>query len=311
MELKPEIQRYLTQRAQLGLPLVWQAQLSEVRDSTYSHIALSQPLIDLFEVRKLSITGPTAKLPVRIYRNDDLTNKPALIFFHGGGWVLNFLDIYEPALRKLAQLSKFVIVAVEYQKAPEHPYPTAFDDCFATLEWVVKNSQSLGVDLSAIGVGGDSAGGNLASAVALKTRDTQLVDLAFQLLIYPCNDYRMNYDSAVKFSENYGLTTKAMKWFWQQYLQNESDKLNPYAVPILSKSLAGVAPALIYTAEFDPLSDDGKNYYLALKNDLVSSIYKEYPGQIHGFFNLSGITDDAESLYFDISIEINRLLGRV
>jgi acetyl esterase len=311
MGLKPEIKQYLAQRAQLGLPLVWQAPLSEVRDSTYSHIALSQPLIDLFEVKKLWISGPTANLPVRIYRDDNSANKPALIFFHGGGWVLNFLDIYEPALRKLAKISKLVIVAVEYQKAPEHPYPTPFNDCYATLEWVVKNSKSLGVDTSAIGVGGDSAGGNLASAVALKTRDTKLVDLAFQLLIYPCNDYRMNYDSAIKFSENFGLTSKAMKWFWQQYLQKESDKLDAYAVPILSKSLVGVAPALIYTAEFDPLVDDGKNYHLALKNNLVPSIYKEFPGQIHGFFNLSGITNDAESLYSDISIEINQLLGRV
>jgi acetyl esterase len=311
MGLKPEIKQYLAQRAQLGLPLVWQAPLSEVRDSTYSHIALSQPLIDLFEVKKLWISGPTANLPVRIYRDDNSANKPALIFFHGGGWVLNFLDIYEPALRKLAKKSKLVIVAVEYQKAPEHPYPTPFNDCYATLEWVVKNSKSLGVDTSAIGVGGDSAGGNLASAVALKTRDTKLVDLAFQLLIYPCNDYRMNYDSAIKFSENFGLTSKAMKWFWQQYLQKESDKLDAYAVPILSKSLVGVAPALIYTAEFDPLVDDGKNYHLALKNNLVPSIYKEFPGQIHGFFNLSGITNDAESLYSDISIEINQLLGRV
>jgi acetyl esterase len=234
-----------------------------------------------------------------------------LIFFHGGGWVLNFLDIYEPALRKLAQISNLVIVAVEYQKAPEHPFPTPFDDCYATLEWVVHNAQSLGIDLSALGVGGDSAGGNLASAVALKARDTKLVDLAFQLLIYPCNDYSMNYDSATKFSENFGLTTKAMKWFWRQYLQSELDKSNPYAVPIVSQSLAGVAPALIYTAEFDPLTDDGKNYHLALKHDSVPSIYKEYPGQIHGFFTLSGITNDAESLYSDISLEINRLLGSV
>jgi len=311
MGLKPEIKQYLAQRAQLGLPLVWQAPLSEVRESTYSHIALSQPLIDLFEVKKLWISGPTANLPVRIYRNDNSANQPALIYFHGGGWVLNFLDIYEPALRKLAKISKLVIVAVEYQKAPEHPYPTPFNDCYATLEWVVKNSKSLGIDTSSIGVGGDSAGGNLASAVALKTRDTKLIDLAFQLLIYPCNDHRMNYDSATKFSENFGLTSKAMQWFWQQYLQKESDKLDAYAVPILSNSLAGVAPALIYTAEFDPLVDDGRNYHLALKNDLVPSIYKEYPGQIHGFFNLSGITNDAESLYSDISFEINQLLGRV
>jgi len=174
MGLKPEIRQYLSERSALGLPAVWQAPLDEIRKNTNLHIALSQPLIDLFEVKKILIPGPKSDLPVRIYRPSQKLNLPALVFFHGGGWVLNFLDIYEPALRKLALAGDFVIIAVEYQKAPEHPYPAAFNDCFATLEWVVKNAMSLGIDPKAIGVGGDSAGGNLASAVALKVRDLNL-----------------------------------------------------------------------------------------------------------------------------------------
>ena len=295
----------------MGLPAVWQAPLSEIRENTHLNVALTQPLIELFEVEKFSITGPTANLPIRIYRSNDLKNKPALVFFHGGGWVLNFLDIYEPALRKLAKASDLVIIAVEYQKAPERAYPIPFDDCYATLEWVIDNAHRLGLNLNAIGVGGDSAGGNLAAAVAIKARDLNLIKLAFQLLIYPCNDNKMDYESAEKFSENYGLTTKAMKWFWQQYLPEKTSESDPYAVPKVAKSLTGVAPALIYTAEFDPLVDDGKNYYEKLKNDLVHCVYKEYFGQIHGFFNLSGITNDAELLYSDISNEINIILGRI
>jgi len=200
MGLKPEIRQYLSERSALGLPAVWQAPLDEIRKNTNLHIALSQPLIDLFEVKKILIPGPKSDLPVRIYRPSQKLNLPALVFFHGGGWVLNFLDIYEPALRKLALAGDFVIIAVEYQKAPEHPYPAAFNDCFATLEWVVKNAMSLGIDPKAIGVGGDS-----------------------------------------------------------------------HSVP---------------------------------------AFYKDYPGQIHGFFNLSGVTADAELLYSDISREINSLLGR-
>jgi acetyl esterase len=233
-----------------------------------------------------------------------------LVFFHGGGWVLNFLDIYEPSLRKIAKNGNFVIIAVDYQKAPEHSYPAPLDDCYATLKWVIENSAELGIDLAAIGVGGDSAGGNLASSVALKAFNEQLISLAFQLLIYPCNDYQMNYPSAVNYSQGYGLTTQAMKWFWDQYLSKIEDQEDPYAVPAKAKSLRGVAPAILIAAEFDPLTDDVKNYYQKLIKDSVPAIYREFAGQIHGFFNLSGVTDDAESLYSEIAKEINAILGR-
>lgn len=310
MGLKPEINQYLTQRAAMGLPAVWQASLDEIRGNTHLHVALEQPLIDLFEVSKQKIIGLSSQLPIRIYRPSSDKNLPALVFYHGGGWVLNFLDIYEPALRKLAKAGEFVIVAVEYRKAPEHPFPAAFDDCFATLNWVIQNAESLGVDRDRIGVGGDSAGGNLASAVAIKARDINLIRLCYQLLIYPCNDKDMNYQSATKYADNFGLTTKAMKWFWDQYLQSDEFEENPYAIPNKANSLKGVAPAIILNAEFDPLVDDGKNYHNKLLTDSVFSIYKEYKGQIHGFFNLSGITEDAELLYSDIAENIRFLMER-
>ncbi|MFM8632929.1 MAG: alpha/beta hydrolase [Candidatus Nanopelagicus sp.] len=310
MGLKPEISAYLQDRAALGLPQVWQAPLAQIRENTKLHVALQQSLDEIYSCEHKIIQGPTSKLPIRIYRPSNLQNLPVLLFFHGGGWVLNFLDVYEPVLRKLSNLGNFVIVALEYQKAPEHPYPAAFNDCYATLEWLIDNAKQLDIDLTSVGVGGDSAGGNLASAVALKAVNENLISLAFQLLIYPCNDVKMEYPSAVKNAEGFGLTTKAMKWFWQQYLSNESDKKDPYAVPITAKSLKGVAPAILISAEFDPLADDVRNYYNKLQQDLVPAVYKEYAGQIHGFFNLSGITTDAESLYLDIATEINAILGR-
>ena len=310
MGLKPEIAAYLAERAATGLPQVWQAPLAEIRENTKLHIALKQPLLQINSVDHRSINGPTSKLPIRIYRPSEENNLPALVFFHGGGWVLNFLDIYEPALRKIAKNGNFVIIAVDYQKAPEHSYPAPLDDCYATLKWVIENAKDLGVDLAAIGVGGDSAGGNLASSVALKASDEQLISLAFQLLIYPCNDYQMNYPSATNYSQGYGLTTQAMKWFWDQYLSKVEDREDPYAVPVKANSLRGVAPAILIAAEFDPLTDDVKNYYQKLIKDSVPAIYKEFAGQIHGFFNLSGVTDDAESLYSEIAKEINAVLGR-
>ncbi|NDI25586.1 MAG: alpha/beta hydrolase [Actinobacteria bacterium] len=216
MGLKPEITAYLAEREAMGLPQVWQAPLAEIRENTKLHIALNQPLTQIYSVEHRSINGPSSNLPIRIYRPSEENNLPALVFFHGGGWVLNFLDIYEPALRKIAKNGNFVIIAVEYQKAPEHPYPAPLDDCYVTLKWVIENAEELGINLAAIGVGGDSAGGNLASSVALKACNEQLISLAFQLLIYPCNDNQMNYPSATNYSQGYGLTTQAMKWFWNQ-----------------------------------------------------------------------------------------------
>jgi len=310
MGLKPEITAYLAERSATGLPQVWQAPLAEIRENTKLHIALKQPLLQIYSVDHRSINGPSSNLPIRIYRPSEENNLPALVFFHGGGWVLNFLDIYEPALRKIAKNGNFVIIAVEYQKAPEHSYPAPLDDCYATLKWVIENAAELGIDLAAIGVGGDSAGGNLASSVALKACSEQLISLAFQLLIYPCNDYQMNYPSATNYSQGYGLTTQAMKWFWDQYLSKVEDREDPYAVPVKANSLRGVAPAILIAAEFDPLTDDVKNYYQKLIKDSVPAIYKEFAGQIHGFFNLSGVTEDAELLYSEIAREINAVLGR-
>ena len=310
MGVKPEVKEHLAQRASNGLPEVWQAPVSEIRKNTQSHVALKQPLIDIHEVMHLSISGPTAQLPIRIYRPTQAKNLPALVYFHGGGWVLNFLDIYEPSLRKIAKHGNFIIIAVEYQKAPENPYPVPFNDCYEGLKWTISNASELGIDPLAIGVGGDSAGGNLAAAVAIKARDEKLINLAFQLLIYPCIEVNMDYKSATDFAEGYGLTTKAMKWFWDQYLPNKKDHNDVYAVPTRATNLRGVAPAIIFTAEFDPLTDDGRNYFRRLNEDAVASIYKEYAGQIHGFFNLGGVTEDADLLYLDIAREINAILGR-
>lgn len=310
MGLKPEIAAYLAERVAMGLPQVWQAPLAQIRENTKLHIALKQPLLPIHSIKHRSIAGPTSKLPIRIYRPSSENNLPALVFFHGGGWVLNFLDIYEPALRKIASQGNFVIIAVEYQKAPEHPYPIPLEDCYATLSWVIENAKELGIDITAIGVGGDSAGGNLAAAVALKAFNEQLISLAFQLLIYPCNDYQMKYQSAVNYSQGFGLTTQAMKWFWDQYLVKVEDQEDQYAVPAKAKTLRGVAPAILIAAEFDPLTDDVKNYHQKLIKDSVPAIYKEFKGQIHGFFNLSGVTEDADSLYSEIASEINAVLGR-
>lgn len=283
MPLAPEIIQQLAEQKAAGLPQVWEAPVAVIRELTQGRVAFAGVPEPILLVENRFIPGPTADLPIRIYRPSPDQSAPALVFFHGGGWVLNFLDIYDAALHRLANQSGSVIISVNYQKAPEHPFPTPFDDCYATLLWVKSHAQEIGVDADRIGVGGDSAGGNLAAAVAVKARD-EGANLNYQLLVYPCLDRDFTTKSYIEAATEYGLTTQAMQWFWDQYLQGSQHDDNPYAAPMRSKSLAGVAPAIIITAQYDPLISDSENYCARLTGDGAEVIYREYPGMIHGFF---------------------------
>jgi acetyl esterase len=179
MSLAPEIKAFLEAGAAAGLPQVWEAPVDVIRKNTQSRPALAGPVEPVREVINRFIPGPTADLPIRIYRPTANSVAPAIVYFHGGGWVLNFLDIYDASLARLANQSSATIISVNYQKAPEHPFPTPFDDCYSALEWVIAHAEELQIDPARIGVAGDSAGANLASGVALKARDNNL-SLAFQ-----------------------------------------------------------------------------------------------------------------------------------
>jgi acetyl esterase len=289
MSLAPEIKAFLEAGAAAGLPQVWEAPVDVIRRNTQARPALAGPAEPVFETINRFIPGPTADLPIRIYRPVDSSNAPAILYFHGGGWVLNFLDIYDASLTRLANRSGATVISVNYQKAPEHPFPTPFNDCYSTLEWVIAHAQELKIDPRRIGVAGDSAGANLASAVAIKARD-QKVPLAFQLLVYPCNDRNFESKSYVQNATGYGLTTQAMKWFWDQYLHDSKDYENPYAVPMRCSSFRDVAPAIIMTAQYDPLLSDGENYAQALSRDGVPVVYREFEGMVHGFFSNMAVT---------------------
>ena len=283
MSLAPEIKAFLEAGAAAGLPQVWEAPVDVIRKNTQSRPALAGPVEAVHEVINRFFPGPTADLPIRIYRPTTATDAPAIVYFHGGGWVLNFLDIYDASLSRLANQSGATIISVNYQKAPEHPFPAPFDDCYAGLLWVKAHAQEIGIDPNRIGVGGDSAGGNLAAAVALKARDEN-VALTYQLLVYPCLDRDFTTKSYIEAATDYGLTTQAMQWFWDQYLQGNQHDNNPYAAPMRAKSLAGVAPSIVITAQYDPLVSDSENYCAKLMSDGAEHIYKEFPGMIHGFF---------------------------
>jgi len=306
VSLAPEIIAFLAAGAQAGLPQVWEAPIDVIRRNTYARVKNSGPAEPVHEIINRFIPGKTADLPVRIYRPTANPNAPAIVFFHGGGWVLGTLDIVDSSLTRLANQSGATIISVFYQKAPEHPFPIPFDDCYETLSWVLSNAESLCIDPTKVGVMGDSAGGNLASAVALKARDNG-IKLAFQVLIYPCNERNFETQSYLDYATGYLLTTQAMKWFWEQYVVNEADNTNPYAVPMHAKTFKEVAPAIIITAQYDPLLSDSEKYADLLRADGVPVVYKQYDGMIHGFFATMAITQvAAESIDF-MAQEIKKL----
>jgi acetyl esterase len=308
MSLAPEIRAFLDLQVASGAPAVWDAPLAVIRANTQGRMATSGPVEPIFETVNRFIPGPTADLPIRIYRPTNNPSAPAIVHFHGGGFVLNYLDMYDASMTRLANQSGFTIIGVHYQKAPEHPFPIPFDDCYATLLWVRDHAEELMVDIDSIGVAGDSAGATLASAVAIKARDNR-IPLKFQVLIYPCNGRRFTTDSYEKMATGYGLTTQAMKWFWEQYLQGSEHDNNPYAVPMSAKDLSDVAPAIILTAQYDPLLSDGEEYAALLRRDGVPVLYKQYDGMIHGFFTNMAVTPRSQEAIDFVADELKKLLN--
>lgn len=284
MTLAPEIVTYLKDLEIAGLPTVWDTPVAQLRQLSQLRYGMSGESTQIHSIENRYIPGPTADLHVRIYRPTNEVNLPATIYFHGGGWVLGFIDLYDPCLTYLAKSSNSVVIAVNYQKAPEHPFPTPHDDCYATLSWVTTNAHSLGINQEAIGVAGDSAGGNLAAGVALRARDEKLLTLKFQLLVYPCISPDFSTYGYKEFAEGYGLTTKAMQWFWNKYLNDSANESNPYACPSREDSFVDLAPAVFITAQYDPLVTDSVNYSKQLLNAGNPVVYREFEGVIHGFF---------------------------
>ena len=240
-----------------------------------------------------AIPGPAGEIPVRIYAPvAGGGTGPALVYFHGGGWVIGDLETHDALCRTLANEAGCKVVAVDYRLAPEHPFPAAIDDAYAAVKWVEANSSEIGIDPNRIAVAGDSAGGNLAAAVCLKARDEKGPEIAFQLLIYPVTDAPRGTQSYKDFAEGHFLEAEGMDWFWNHYvLAAGADPKNPYAAPLRAASHAGLPRAYVVTAGFDVLRDEGKAYAEALKKAGVEVEYVNYEGMIHGFFNLQGALD--------------------
>ncbi len=251
------------------------------------------PPISLERIEQLSIPVEGAKIGARLYASSKKANLPLLVFYHGGGWVLGDLDSHDGVCRSLAKETGAIVVSVDYRLAPEHKFPTPLYDCYQAKEWLVKNGGDLGIDSSRLAVGGDSAGGNLAAAVAMMTQQIRSAPICHQMLFYPVTDYGIDTASYRAFAEGFYLGRREMMWFWDHYLTSKADGANPLASPLRAPSLTGLPPATIFTADHDPLRDEGKAYAEALKAAGVAVNYRDFAGMIHGFVNLLGIVPAA------------------
>lgn len=264
------------------------------------------------EMHDLTAPGPAGPIAIRLYRARTAKQgeaQPALIYFHGGGWVIGNLDSHDGVCRGLANGADCTVLSVDYRLAPEHKFPAAIDDAVAATGWIAANATSLGIDATRLAVGGDSAGGNLAAVVAQHVRDHGPPKLRFQLLIYPACDMSMTLPSIAELAEQLPLTRSTMKWFIDLYLRDSTDVGDWRASPLKAKSLSGLPPAYVLTAGCDPLRDEGEAYAAALKAAGVRVDAKRFDGQIHGFMTMGKFIPDAAKAMRDMSAVLKRALG--
>jgi acetyl esterase len=293
MPLDPQAQALIASLA--GGKPVEQMTVQEMREALEERARLTGGEPEPVEqVISDAVPGPAGSIPVRIYAPAGSRPLPGLVYFHGGGWARGSLQTHDVLCRALANGAGCVVVSVDYRMAPEHKFPAAIDDSVAVTRWVAEHGSQLGIDPSRLAVGGDSAGGNLAAAVALVLRDESGPPLIHQLLIYPVTDYNFETPSYAANAEGYMLTREAMRHYWRLYLRDESDASDQRASPLRAHSFANLPPALVITAEFDPLRDEGRAYADRLREAGTYVAYRNYPGMVHGFVTSAGVLDQGK-----------------
>ena len=275
-----------------------------------SNLRPRAPGPEVAKVEDRTIPGPDGNVPVRIYTPEGGGPFPILAWYHGGGWVVGDLDGADGTARNLCVGGQCVVVSVDYRLAPETKFPGPAEDCWAATTWAVQNASSINADPSRLAVGGDSAGGNLAAAMCLMAADRGGPSIALQLLVYPVTDVAFDTVSYNENGEGYSLTKTGMQWYWDHYLSGVEDASNPYAAPLQAKSLAGQPPALVITAEYDPLRDEGEAYSKRLQEAGVETTYTLYDGVIHGFFGMSAVVDKAKLAVEEASAALRKAFSR-
>ncbi len=287
MSIDPEAQALLDMMTTMGVPPLSSMLLHDARrmmEMTGGFFGTTPEAVANVEDRV--IPGPAGEIPLRIYTPQGSGPFPVLVFFHGGGFILCSVESHDELCRALANAAACMVVSVDYRLAPEHRFPAAHDDCYAASRWVAENAAAMGGDPARIAVGGDSAGGNLAAAVALMARDRGAPPLTYQVLIYPLTGFAFDEASYEENAGGYFLTTDDVRWCMSLYLRSDADAEDAYACPLRANDLRSLPPALVITAEFDPLRDEGEAYATRLRAAGVPVACTRYDGMIHGFLSM-------------------------
>ena len=292
MPLDRQVKALLDQMAALGQPPFEEQTPEQARTAMAGLAALGRMPDRPAPTQDRVIPGPAGEIPIRIYRPESDSPMPVLVYFHGGGWVIGDIGTHDTTCQQLAVRIPAVVVSVDYRLAPEHPYPAAVEDCLAATRWARDHAGEFGGDGHRVAVGGDSAGGNLAAVVCLRARDEGDPPLAFQLLVYPATDMTCSFPSHEENGDGYLLTAPAIRWFLGHYIPEDRRK-EPDASPFHAESLHGLPPALVITAEYDPLRDEGEAYAARLREAGVPATSSRYDGMIHAFFGMDAALPQA------------------
>ena len=292
MPVDPQIQKILDLLA--PLPPMHTLSVADARARMEKRPSEGLRIAPVAAVTERLIVRPGGSLPLRIYTPNGTGAFPIIAFFHGSGFVVASLDTHDAMCRNLCGGSGAVVVSVDYRLAPEHKFPAGLEDCLFATRWIAEHAAELNGDASCLVVAGDSAGGNLAAVVALRIRDEGGPKLAGQLLIYPVTDFHSpGTPSYAENAEGYGLSRAGMAWFWHHYLADPKDAMHPHASPLRAENLAGLPPALVYSAEYDVLRDEAELYAHRLQEAHVPVRVQRWEGMNHGFFFWVGIVDTA------------------
>ncbi len=310
MPVDPQMQQVIERVAKANLPPYYTVSAVEARGLYKDRCGvLAPPAPEVAAVSDLVAPGPGGPIPLRLYRGLGTAadaRLPVLVYFHGGGWTIGDLDTHDIVCRGLANNARCAVIASDYRMGPEHKFPAAVEDCVAVTRWVAAEAGALGVDAARIAVGGDSAGGNLATVVAIALRDAGGPPLAFQVLIYPATDQRMDTASHASFADGYLLTRQNMLWFRDNYLR-PADYEDWRASPLLAADLSRLPPAHLITAGYDPLRDEGRAYSDRLHAAGVSVTYECFEGMAHGFLTMGGAVAAANHALYRIGQSLNQV----
>ena len=306
--LDKQVEKLLADMSAAGGPALHEMPVAVAREAIAAiSDALGYKDTHIFATEDREVPGPAGPIPVRIYWPHEVSSDqtiPILLFYHGGGFAIGDIETHDSVTRYLCEKAQVIVISVDYRRAPENPFPAGVEDCYAALDWVSRNAEDLGGDAARIAVAGDSAGGNLAAAVSLmtkekktkekKTREKKAPEIKLQLLIYPCVDMllEVNYPSYADFGGGaYFLGLADMKWIRGMYFDKDEDAQDMRASPMLCADLSNLPPALVITAGYDPLCDQGKHYADRLREAGVMTEFQCFSGAIHGFLNFSGVLD--------------------